>query len=71
MAKTENAARSYLKYSGIAFQLAAIVFIAYWVGGKIDKWLNLPYIATFVLILTVFSLYIYKLYVELFPPKRK
>jgi F0F1-type ATP synthase assembly protein I len=28
----------YLRYSGLAFQLIALILIGVWLGGKIDAW---------------------------------
>ena len=34
---------SYLKYSGLAFQLLATIAISGWLGHKLDQWLHLKY----------------------------
>jgi hypothetical protein len=72
MTKSKSPASSYIKYSGIAFQLAGLIFIAYFIGSKLDKKFGLepPYI-TLALIIFVFVTYMYKLYIELFPNERK
>jgi F0F1-type ATP synthase assembly protein I len=41
---------SYLRYSGLAVQLLAIIGVSGWIGYKIDQWFNLKY-PVFMLIL--------------------
>lgn len=41
--KKPNQYNSYIKYSGLAFQLLATIFICGWIGHKIDQWLNLNF----------------------------
>lgn len=41
--KKLNQYNSYLKYSGLAFQLLATIFICGWLGHKIDQWLELKF----------------------------
>lgn len=36
-------ANSYLKYSGLAIQLLATIFVCGWIGYKLDEWLELRY----------------------------
>lgn len=31
-------ANDYVRYSGMAFQLLALIFIGVWLGGKLDAW---------------------------------
>jgi len=52
----------YLKYTGLAFQMAAVIMIAIWSGQWLDKKLSLdqPYM-TLLLTLVFFSTYMYKL----------
>lgn len=72
MSKTKKASGAYLKYSGIAFQLAGLIFLAYYIGNKLDTKFNLdPPLITLGLIILVFVLYMYKLYSELFPNEHK
>lgn len=68
--KIREGSRSYLKYSGLAFQLLGIVAILFFVGRYLDKKLGLeqPIIAMLLIIVT-FSAYMYKLYKELFNNK--
>lgn len=56
----------WLKYSGMAFQLAIIIFLAAWGGKLLDDYLHnkTPYF-TIGLILLLFSGFMYKLYVDL------
>jgi len=60
---------SYLKYTGIGFQMAAVFVIGIFGGQWIDNRLGneTPYI-TVLLILVLFSAYMYKLYVDLNRP---
>ncbi len=44
----------YVKYSGLAFQMAALLLAGYWIGGKIDHWLNLS-VPVFTILLMVSS----------------
>ena len=69
MANNKN---SYIKYSGIAFQLAGLILMAYFIGNALDKKFQntVPYF-TLALIVFVFTGYIYKLYRELFPNERR
>jgi F0F1-type ATP synthase assembly protein I len=34
----KNQATEYLKYSGLAFQMIAVILLSWWIGQKIDKW---------------------------------
>ena len=57
---------AYLKYSGLAFQLAAVVAIGLFVGRWIDNYFSLSKpVFSMVLILVLFSLYMYRLYIDL------
>lgn len=38
--KKVNSTNKYLKFSGLAFQLAILLFIAIWAGGKLDVMMN-------------------------------
>lgn len=64
--KFQDKTRSYLKYSGLAFQLAGLIIAGLLIGRWLDNLLHLekPYI-TMLLILVFFSGYMYKLYIEL------
>ncbi len=53
---------AYVKYSGLAFQMAALILLGYWLGGKLDKMLGLSFPAfTILLILVFLSLSFYSL----------
>ncbi len=58
--------RAYMKYSGLAFQFAAIVVVSYLIGKWLDGILGFekPYM-TMLLILVFFTGFLYKLYIEL------
>ncbi|MGK7395669.1 MAG: AtpZ/AtpI family protein [Candidatus Cyclobacteriaceae bacterium M3_2C_046] len=38
--KESNQIREYLKYSGLAFQMVAMILLALWAGMKIDQWMQ-------------------------------
>jgi len=60
----------YLKYSGLAFQLAFVIFVGIFVGKYIDTYLGLEFpIATMILVLILFGAYMYKLVIDLMKPK--
>ena len=63
-------AYAYLKYSGLAFQLAAVVFLGLWAGTKLDEYFasEQPYFTIF-LVLGLFTAYMYKLYIDLIKKK--
>jgi F0F1-type ATP synthase assembly protein I len=57
---------AYLKYSGLAFQLAIMVALGLFLGNALDKYFDLMTpVFTIGLILIFFSAYMYKLYQEL------
>lgn len=56
----------YLKYSGIAFQLAALMAVGIFGGQWLDQKLGLQMpICTMILVLLFFGVYMYKLYLDL------
>jgi len=58
--------QSYMKYAGLAFQLAALIAVAAWIGGRIDKAVGTarPYFtAGMVLLFTVG--FFYRMYLDL------
>ena len=60
--QNQNPINEYVKYSGLAFQMAALILLGYWLGSKIDKWLDLSIpVFTIVLILVFLSLTFYSL----------
>lgn len=60
----------YLKYSGLAFQLAGLVLAGLFGGQWLDKTFHLdkPYF-TIGLVVVLFSGFLYKLYLDLNPTK--
>jgi ATP synthase protein I len=62
-----DSGKSYLKYSGIAFQLVALVLLSFYLGRWVDDKLgnSHPFIGMTALVV-VFVAFIYKLYKELF-----
>ncbi|MBK8518304.1 MAG: AtpZ/AtpI family protein [Saprospiraceae bacterium] len=66
LGEKKQKANAYLRYSGIAFQMAAVVALAIFAG----KWLDTKFslskpVFTIVLVFLFFSGYMYKLYMEL------
>ena len=60
--QTQSQVNEYVKYSGLAFQMAALILLGYWVGGKLDHWLDLSVpIFTIILIVAFIVLNIYSL----------
>jgi F0F1-type ATP synthase assembly protein I len=58
-----NPYNSYLKYSGLAFQLLATLFLCGWIGYKVDGWLDMKYpVFMIVLGFVGFAGSIYNLY---------
>jgi len=63
---------SYAKYSGLAVQLLVILFIATWLGKKVDaRWGGDNQYFTALLLVTVLVAYFYKLYRELERDRKK
>jgi len=64
--KLRKGTHAYMKYSGLAFQMAAIVILAILGGQKLDSMFGFekPWM-TMLLTLFLFSAYLYKLYKEL------
>lgn len=52
--RNQKQINEYVKYSGLAFQMAALLLAGYWIGGKIDHWLGLS-IPAFTVLLMVSS----------------
>lgn len=64
--KPKKKVDAYMKYTGLAFQLAAVVFISIFVGGKIDDRLALDVpLVTILMILLLIGGYFYKLIKDL------
>ncbi len=58
----KNQISDYMKYSGLTFQMAALIFLGYWGGSKIDHWLHLKIpVFTIILILAFIILTFYSL----------
>jgi hypothetical protein len=54
---------SYLKYSGMAFEMLALMGLGYFIGSRLDAWLGIKQpIWTMVLMLVFFGGFIFKLY---------
>ena len=49
-----NQVNEYVKYSGLAFQMAALILLGYWLGSKIDKWLDLSFPAFTISLILLF-----------------
>jgi hypothetical protein len=57
---------AYLKYTGLAFQLAGVVFAAIIAGQWLDKkWLLPKPYFTILFVVVFFSAFMYKLYLDL------
>ena len=41
--KATNPLKQYARYSGLAFQLLAAIFLGVWLGMKTDQWLGLKF----------------------------
>lgn len=55
-----------MKYSGLALQLAAMCFIGYWLGQKLDSYLEMKKpLFTILSIVAFFVMYLVSLYFEL------
>ncbi len=55
--KKQEKLSSYMKYSGIAFQMIAIILIGFFGGMKLDKWLK-PRLPVFTAVLTAVAVVI-------------
>lgn len=68
--KKQKGVQAYLKYSGMAFQMAGIIFLSIILGRQMDYYFNLekPYI-TVVLSLVGLTGFMYKLYIDLMKDK--
>ena len=60
--RNQNPINDYVNYSGLSFQMVALILLGYWLGRKIDGWLDLTIpVFTIVLILVFLSLSFYSL----------
>ena len=56
----------YMKYAGLGTQMAVTFFLGVWGGKKLDAYFNLEKpVITIILILVLFTGFMYKLYKEL------
>ena len=53
--KTTSPLKQYARYTGLAFQLLAAIFLGIWVGIELDQWLNLKF-PLFTLLLSMVAL---------------
>lgn len=64
--KGSGSSNKYLKFSGIAFQLAALIFIAIWLGGKLDTYMgNSKQYMTALLVVLAFTGFMLNLFRDL------
>lgn len=68
--KKPKGVSAYLKYSGLAFQMAGIIFLSILIGQQLDSYWGLqkPY-ATVVISLIGLTGFMYKLYIDLMKDK--
>lgn len=60
--KTDAGMNSLLRYSGLGFEMLAIIGMFIFLGIKIDEWLNLNHVFTIILsMLSVFAALFYAL----------
>lgn len=52
-----NQINEYIKYSGLAFQQAGLILLGYWLGSKIDSWLDLSFPAFTIFLILLFLLF--------------
>lgn len=61
-----NSSNKYLKFTGIAFQLAALLFLAIWGGSKLDEKMgNETQYMTVLFVIIAFTGFMYNLFREL------
>lgn len=61
-----SSSNKYLKFSGIAFQLAVLIAIAIWAGGKLDEMMqNEQGYMTALLVVLAFGGFMYNLFRDL------
>ena len=60
--KITNPLKQYAKYTGIAFQMMAIMAVSAWLGWKLDERLNFKFpVFTLTFIITAVGLVLYKI----------
>lgn len=68
--KTKNNRNTYLKYSGLGFQFAVLILIAFYLGKWLDQQIGMSKpVFTLLLILVFFVGFLYKLYLDLIKTK--
>jgi ATP synthase protein I len=55
-APSQKPINEYVKYSGLAFQMAALLLLGYWAGSKIDQWLNLAFPVFTIVLMVLFMI---------------
>ena len=70
-AKAKRKIKSYVKYSGLAYQLIGLLVVAIFLGLKADAYMGneKEYITALACILVLFSFF-YKVYVSLYGPSK-
>lgn len=64
--KVRKSVNTYLKYSGLAFQMAGLVALGIFLGQWLDKKLNTPKpFFTIALVCLFFAGFMYRLYIDL------
>jgi len=64
--KKSNSSKKYMKFSGIAFQLAFLLFFAIWAGGKVDFLMkNKSAYMTTLFVVLAFGGFMYNLFRDL------
>ncbi|MBW3544961.1 MAG: AtpZ/AtpI family protein [Bacteroidetes bacterium] len=53
--KKQDQLNSYLKYSGLAFQMIGVIVLAVWAGIKLDTWLDMRF-PVFTIVLSLMSI---------------
>jgi F0F1-type ATP synthase assembly protein I len=60
--KVTNPLKQYARYTGIAFQMMAVMALSAWLGWKLDQWMELSFpIFTLVLTIATVALVLYKI----------
>ena len=64
--KIKKVGTAYLQYTGLAFQMAGIIFLSIFIGQKLDAYFQFPkpYLAGLISLLSITG-FIYKLYIDL------
>lgn len=51
---TPNPYKDYARYSGLAFQMAGLIFLGYWLGTKLDQFFELKIPAFTISLILIF-----------------